>query len=200
MKLGIYELLLDKLMRKFTKGWCIFVTIINFTIFNFILYSIIGYIIEEVYSYVITGSFKKKGFLKGPYKPMYGIAFTILVLLDTYYNFNIFIRLILYLIVPTGVEFISGYLLLKIFNEKYWDYSNLKYNYKGLITLRFSFYWMILCYLGISYVQPFVNNFYISLEKFFRVSNLIIALIMIMDFIYTITIKLNLKKSRLLNS
>ncbi|MGG7144309.1 putative ABC transporter permease [Clostridium nigeriense] len=187
-------------MRKFTKGWCSFVTIINFIIFNFILYSIVGYIIEEVYSYIITGRFKNKGFLKGPYKPMYGIAFTILALLNTYYNFNIFIRLFLYIIVPTTIEFISGYLLLRIFNEKYWDYSDLKYNYRGLITLRFSFYWMILCYFGISYVQPVVNNFYISLENFFRVSNLIISIIMAIDFIYTLTIKLNFKKSRLLNS
>lgn len=180
-------------MRKFTKGWCNFVTIINFTVFNIILYSIVGYIIEVIYNYIITGSFKKKGFLKGPYKPMYGIAFTILVLLDKYYKPNILIRLILYLIVPTAIEFISGYLLLKTFNEKYWDYSDLKYNYKGFITLKFSFYWMLLCYLGIRYVQPIVNNFYISLESFFRVFNLIVALIIIIDFIYTISIKLNLK-------
>ena len=57
-------------------------TIINFTLFNFILYSIVGWIIEGVYSYIITGNFKKEGFMKGPYKPMYGIAFTILVLCD----------------------------------------------------------------------------------------------------------------------
>lgn len=175
-------------------------TIINFTIFNFILYSIAGYLIEEIYSYIINGNFKKEGFLKGPYKPMYGLAFTILVLLDYYFNFNIITRLVLYLIVPTTIEFISGYLLLKIFNEKYWDYSNLKFNYMGLITLSFSFYWMILCYFGIKYVVPLINNFYISLEGVFRVANVIIFSIMVIDFIYTITIKLNLRKSRLLNS
>lgn len=175
-------------------------TVINFTIFNFILYSIVGYLIEEIYSYIINGKFKKEGFLKGPYKPMYGIAFTILVLLDTYFSLSIITRLVIYLIVPTFVEFISGYLLIKIFNEKYWDYSNLKFNYMGLITLRFSFYWMLLCYFGIKYVVPLINNFYISLESVFRVSSSIILLIMIIDFIYTITVKLNLRKSRLLNS
>lgn len=185
---------------KFTKGWCSFVAIINFTIFNFILYSIVGYLIEEIYSYVISGKFKKEGFLKGPYKPMYGIAFTILVLLDTYFSLSIITRLVIYLIVPTSVEFISGYLLLKIFNEKYWDYSNLKFNYMGLITLRFSFYWMFLCYLGIKYIVPLINSFYISLERVFKVSSFIILLIMIIDFIYTITVKINLRKSRLINS
>lgn len=193
-------MLLVKLMMKFTKGWCSILTLINFTVFNFILYSIIGFLIEEIYSYITSGKIKKVGFLNGPYKPMYGVAFTILVLLDYYFNLNIITRFALYLIVPTATEFISGYLLLKIFNEKYWDYSNFKFNFMGLITLRFSFYWMILCYFGMTYIVPIINNYYISLENFFRVSNVILSLIMIVDFIYTITVKLSLRKSRLLNS
>ena len=175
-------------------------TFINFTIFNFILYSVIGYFIEGIYSYIIDGKFKKKGFLKGPYKPMYGIAFTILVLINYYYDLNTISSLILYLIIPTLIEFTSGYLLLKIFNEKYWDYSNIKLNFMGLITLKFSIYWMILCYLGIEYIVPFINSLYISLEKYFRVFNIIVLLIITIDFIYTLSIKLNFKKSRLLNS
>ncbi|MDV4149658.1 putative ABC transporter permease [Clostridium sp. AL.422] len=174
-------------------------TIINFIIFSFILYSIVGFLIEEIYSYITNGKFKKDGFLKGPYKPMYGIAFTVLVLTDNYYNLSIVSRLIMYLIVPTTVEFLSGFLLLKIFNERYWDYSNLKFNYMGLMTLRFSIYWMILCYLGIRYIVPFINNFYISLNNLFRVFNMILLLVMIIDFIYTITVKLEFKKSRLIN-
>ncbi|MFU7517582.1 putative ABC transporter permease [Clostridium sp. HCS.1] len=187
-------------MMKFIKGWCLVLTIMNFTLFNFILYSAVGFFIEGVYSYIINGTFKKEGFLKGPYKPMYGIAFTILVLLDYYYNLSILTRVIVYLIVPTSIEFISGYLLLKIFNERYWDYSDLKFNFMGLITLKFTIYWAVLCYIGIRFFQPTINNFYVSLENLFRVSNIIILLIMIIDFIYTISLKINIKKTRLLNS
>lgn len=186
-------------MMKFTKGWCSIMTIINFTIFNFILYSIIGFYIEGIYSYITNGKFRKEGFLRGPYKPMYGIAFTLLVVIDYYYNLSILTRAILYLTIPTFVEFISGYLLLKIFNEMYWDYSNLKFNFMGLITLKFSIYWAILCYIGIRFFQQFINNFYVSLENFFNVSNIIILLIMTIDFIYTISMKVNIKKTRLLN-
>ncbi|MBD7916519.1 putative ABC transporter permease [Clostridium sp. Sa3CUN1] len=174
--------------------------IIHFAIFNLILYSIIGWIIEGVYNYIITGSFEKEGFLKGPYKPMYGIAFTILVMLDKYYNLNLISKLMLSLIVPTSIEFISGYILSSFFNEKYWDYSSSRLNYKGIITVKFSFYWMILCYFGINFVQPFVNNIYISLEKYFKIFNSVISLIIIIDIIITISIKLKLKNSRLLNS
>lgn len=186
-------------MRKFTKDG-VNMTIIHFTIFNFILYSIVGWIIEGVYSYIITGCFKKEGFLKGPYKPMYGIAFTILIILNKYYNFNLISKFILYLFIPTSVEFISGYLLNKFFDERYWDYSNSKLNYKGIITLKFSLYWMILCYFGINFIQPFVNSLYANLEKTFKIFNVLIGLIIILDIIATINIKLKLKNSRLLNS
>lgn len=161
-------------------------TIINFIIFNLILYSIIGWLIEGLYSYVVSGSFNKERFMKGPYKPMYGIAFTILVLCDKYLNINIVLKFILYFIVPTAVEFISGYLLKEMFNKQYWDYSNLKMNYKGLITLRFSFYWFVLCYIGLNVVQPIINSIYLSLEKGFRISNLIFSFVIIFDLIITI--------------
>lgn len=175
-------------------------TILSLTIFNLIFYSIVGWIIEEVYSFVITGKFKKEGFLKGPYKPMYGIAFTLLILFNEYFNLNIITTIMLYILVPTIVEFISGYLLLKVFNEMYWDYSKLRYNYKGLVTLKFSLYWGVLSYIGITYVNPIVRNFYLSLEVFIRPINVILAIIILVDIILTITSKLNLKKSRLLNS
>ncbi|MDU5111315.1 MAG: hypothetical protein E6248_12790, partial [Clostridium sp.] len=81
-------------------------TILSLTIFNLIFYSIVGWIIEEVYSFIITGRFKKEGFLKGPYKPMYGIAFTLLILFNEYFNLNIITTIMIYILVPTIVEFI----------------------------------------------------------------------------------------------
>lgn len=163
-------------------------TMINFTIFNFLLYSIVGWLIEGIYSYIICGNFKKEEFMKGPYKPMYGIAFTILVLFNRYLDLNLSETIIISLIVPTTVEFISGYLLREIFNKQYWDYSKLKCNYKGLITLRFSIYWMILCYIGINLVQPIINSVYLSLERFLRIPNVIGLFIMLLDFIITVKV------------
>ncbi|MDZ4956887.1 hypothetical protein GNF51_13945, partial [Clostridium perfringens] len=100
--------------------------VINFILFNFVLYSVAGWLIEGIYSYIVSGKFKKEGFMKGPYKPMYGIAFTSLVVCNEYFNFNIIVTLLLFLVIPTSVEFISGYLLKEIFNKQYWDYSNLR--------------------------------------------------------------------------
>ncbi|AYE35111.1 putative ABC transporter permease [Clostridium septicum] len=128
--------------------------------FNFVLYSFIGWIIEEVYAYFIKGNFKKEGFLKGPFKPMYGFAMTILVVFNRISHPNILIMTILSFIVPTTIEYISGDLLKKVFNKVYWDYSNLTHNFNGLISLRFSFYWTFLCLIGVYYFQPLVDMVY----------------------------------------
>ena len=53
--------------------------------FNFFLYGVIGWIIEEVYCFAVTGHFQEDGFLYGPFKPMYAIVMAILILLqDTF--------------------------------------------------------------------------------------------------------------------
>ena len=55
--------------------------------FNFFLYGMIGWIIEEIYCFAVTGHFQEDGFLYGPFKPMYAIAMSILILLqDTFIN------------------------------------------------------------------------------------------------------------------
>ena len=51
-----------------------------FYVFNFVLYSFLGWILEEVYSYFTFGYFKEHGFLNVPFKPMYGIALFILIM------------------------------------------------------------------------------------------------------------------------
>ena len=76
--------------------------------FNFIIYSFIGWIIEETYSFTITGKFKKDGFLNGPFKPMYGIAITFLILCNEILDINGIPLILLCFLIPTTVEYISG--------------------------------------------------------------------------------------------
>lgn len=155
-------------------------------IFNFILYSYIGWLIEVLYCYYKTGSFKKGGFLKSPLKPMYGFAMTILVSFKRFINPNIFIMMILGFIIPTSIEYISGYLLKKLFNKTYWDYSDLKYNISGLISLVFSFYWIFLCLFGVYYFQPIVEKVYIKFYTCFEILSPILLIFIVLDFLLTI--------------
>ena len=159
--------------------------ILFYLIFNLIFYSFIGWIIEEAYSFIITRSFKKEGFLKGPFKPMYGIASTILILYNQILDIDGIPLIILCFLIPTTVEYISGYMLKHIFNKVYWDYSNLKYNIHGFVTIKFSLYWMLLSFIGIYFLQPVVYDIYRELEKVLIIAVCFLSIILIIDLVLT---------------
>lgn len=161
--------------------------ILYFIGFNFIIYSFLGWVIEELYCFIINRKFKKDGFLKGPIKPMYGISMTALVL--SYYVINIrgLFLAILCFIIPTSVEYISGYLMKQVFNEIYWSYKNVRFNIQGYICLKFSSYWMALSFIGVYYLQPVLNDFYSSVDEIYlKAALIIISSGIIFDFISTV--------------
>lgn len=157
-----------------------------YLIFNFVLYSFIGWGIEEAYSFVITGELKKDGFLNGPFKPMYGIAFTYLIFCSEILEIEGFPLIILCFLIPTTVEYISGSALKYIFNESYWDYSNFKYNLHGFVTLKFSMYWTLLSYIGIQFLQPAVYIFYEKYEENLIMGIFLFVIVLIMDLLLTL--------------
>lgn len=164
--------------------------LIVYSLISFIFYSFVGWIIEILYHFSIHKNFKKRGFLRGPYKPMYGIAFTILILCKEVLHVNILTMALLCFIVPTFIEYISGYLLKNIFHEVYWDYSNLKYNLNGIITLRFSIYWCVLSLIGVYKIHPFIYKN--VLLNFYEEINILMC-VFISIFLDDLFMKLSLK-------
>lgn len=110
------------------------------SLFYFMAYSVCGWFLENVYSLATRGVFWKEGFMKGPYKPMYGFA-PLLLLHFGREAPNPFLMLGLCFAVPTAVEYASGMLLQGLFGRQWWDYSNNRWQLQGHICLRFSLYW-----------------------------------------------------------
>lgn len=157
-----------------------------YLIFNFILYSFLGWGIEESYSFVITGGLKKDGFLNGPFKPMYGLAFTYLIFCNEILQIDGVPLMILCFLIPTTVEYISGSALKYIFNKSYWDYSNFKYNLHGFVTIKFSIYWTLLSYIGIRFLQPAIYFFYKEHKGNLLVGIFLFLIVLIIDLLLTL--------------
>lgn len=111
-----------------------------------------GWVLEVIYRSIESKSFINPGFMSGCCLPIYGAGGLALYMLCLPANSLISepgLRLAAIFIggsiVMTVIEFIGGTLALKIYNLKLWDYSDRKFNYKGLICLRFSIYWGICC-------------------------------------------------------
>jgi uncharacterized membrane protein len=116
------------------------------------VYAFFGWLLEVSYYYFKTKTFVNRGFLIGPYVPIYGLSVLSLHLLLNPYinNFNslniYYIGLIFaaIIIVSTLLELVGGMGLYALFGIRWWDYSEEKFNYKGYVCLKFSLYWGIL--------------------------------------------------------
>lgn len=151
-------------------------------LFNFFLFSIFGWILENIYSLFSYGHFQKDGFLNIPLKPMYGIAMSTLILFNETIAKNNYFFLLLCFIIPTSVEYITGKLMRNYFNKNYWDYSKCKFNIDGIVCVKFSIYWMILSYVGIIYIYPFIyNNLHILIYPYLVVTITLLSLILLID-------------------
>lgn len=122
----------------------------------FFIYAFVGWAIEVIFHTVNTGKFVNRGFLNGPWCPIYGVSFAIIILLLTPLQHNLAILFCGSFALATLMEFVTGFLLEKIFNDKWWDYSNEPFNIKGYICLKFSLMWGLACTFVMRIIHPLI--------------------------------------------
>ncbi|BCZ45084.1 membrane protein [Clostridium gelidum] len=128
----------------------------------FFMYSFLGWVMETCYVSILDKKFINRGFVNGPVCTIYGFgALAVYFILKPFEN-NILILFIMGIIVPSILEYFTGWLMEVIFKTTWWDYSNYKFNIKGRICLFNSIIWGLLTVALFLVIQPFVN-FIVSL-------------------------------------
>lgn len=166
-------------------------------IYGFLIFaicSIIGYFIEVTWVFLNSKKFINRGFLCGPWIPIYGIgAVLILFSLMQYYNDPVVV-FIFGMIITSALEYFVSFLLEKLFSNRWWDYSDKPYNINGRICLRNSIAFGVLSLVIIYLIMPLLTLLFSLLEfKSWRVIALIIFIIFLLDTIYSVIIAYNLK-------
>ena len=129
---------------------------LNHLLAFFIFYSIAGWCIEVIYHAVTTGKFINRGFLNGPVCPIYGCGATIVILALTPLQDNLLLLYAGSVILTSALEFITGFILEKIFHQRWWDYTDEHFNIMGYVCLRFSLMWGFGCVFVMKLIQPAV--------------------------------------------
>lgn len=122
----------------------------------FMFYAVVGWCTEVIYKTTCTGKFVNRGFLNGPLCPIYGVGATIVILCLTPIQDNLIILYIGSVVLTSALEFVTGLVLEKIFHQKWWDYTEDKFNIMGYVCLRFSLLWGIGCVMVMKVIQPMV--------------------------------------------
>lgn len=123
-----------------------------------IIYSLLGWIVETIYCSVLDGYFVERGFLNGPLCPIYGFGALFVLLLLNQYSDNVVIVFIFGMIYTTIIEYITSFIMEKLFKMRWWDYSDYKFNIRGRVCLRNSFLFGFLCVVLIEIIHPFTEN------------------------------------------
>ena len=109
---------------------------IEMYIMLFFIYSLAGWLIEMIPATIREKKFVDRGFLVGPYCPIYGCGVILITLLLQKYADDVVVTFFLSVIICGTLEYLTSYIMEKIFKARWWDYSNNKFNINGRICLE----------------------------------------------------------------
>lgn len=154
----------------------------------FITYSFIGWIIEIVNEIIVNKKLINRGFLIGPYCPIYGFGSIIMIycISNTSDVLGTFLKII---VICALLEYITSYIMEKLFKTRWWDYSYSKFNLNGRICLEtmilFGIGGCILLYI----INPFIVEIYSSIPNILLyILSIILFIILITDVILSFNI------------
>lgn len=120
----------------------------------FIIFSFLGWCLEVLYGRVVLKRFVNRGFLVGPLCPLYGTGCVLLyLLLNGYANDPIMLTLAS-MAVCSILEYITSFIMEKLFKTRWWDYSNMKFNINGRICLEMIIPFGLLGLLVVKFLFP----------------------------------------------
>ena len=121
----------------------------------FIAYSILGWVYESIICSIDEKKFINRGFLNGPYCPIYGAGAILDVLILGKIS-NPVLLFFLGMIVTCSLEYVTSYLMEKLFNARWWDYSERKFNINGRVCLLGAVVFGTFSVLLIKLIHPFL--------------------------------------------
>lgn len=129
----------------------------------FFVYAFLGWCVEVCFQAVTTGKIVNRGFLNGPWCPIYGVGIVSVLLLLSPVSDHLVLLFLLGMLLCSLVELVVGWLLEKIFHTRWWDYTDRPFQLGGYICLEFSLMWGVAVTFTVRLIHPaifaFVNFF-----------------------------------------
>lgn len=153
----------------------------------FIIYSIVGFVIETIFGILTKGVLEsRKSFIIGPFCSIYGLGAVIMILALQKFKKNNYTLFFGGFLVGSIIEYVVSLIGEALFHVVWWDYSDMAFNINGRICVAFSMFWGILAIYLITHFNPKVDKF---LERFsykqLKKSVIIIMIFLMIDMIIT---------------
>lgn len=122
----------------------------------FTIYSLLGWICESTYCSILAKKFVNRGFLNGPFCPIYGVGALLIVKLLSPFSDNLVILFFASLLLTSLLEYLTGFAMEKLFHAKWWDYSHRRFNIQGRVCLGNALIFGVMGVVVMRLVHPFV--------------------------------------------
>lgn len=129
-----------------------------YLILYFFVYGFLGWCTEVAFAACKERKFVNRGFLNGPICPIYGIGVGIVVQFLTPYQDNLLALYVMSVVLVTALEWVTGFILEKVFHNKWWDYSKMPLNLNGYVCLLFSLIWGVACVVIVEFIHPLIHK------------------------------------------
>ena len=131
----------------------------------FFIYCFCGWIFESTYVSLCKHRFVNRGFMRGPFLPLYGSGAILMLFVSIPVENHLVLVYLAGCIAATALEYVTGVCMEKLFKVRYWDYSKQKFNYKGQICLSSTLAWGGLTIFLLKVIHPPIERFVLGLNE-----------------------------------
>ena len=146
----------------------------------FLIYGVIGWIFESALRSIADKKFVNRGFLFGPFIPIYAFGVTGFVFLlnplytlkpleftlvglpqghqTVYFDYKYYLIMVGGMVIASILEYVVSFSMEKLFNQRWWDYTPYKYNTKGRVCFSITFCWGALSVAAVRFIHPLIGK------------------------------------------
>lgn len=124
----------------------------------FIIYSFLGWVCECIYCSIPVKHFINRGFLSGPYCPIYGLGATAVIYMLSPFLAQPLLLFIFGVLITSVLEYVTSWIMEALFQTKWWDYSTYFANLHGRICLKNSTLFGILVMVVMYGIHPMIMD------------------------------------------
>ncbi|MDC7227854.1 MAG: putative ABC transporter permease [Spirochaetales bacterium] len=153
----------------------------------FFVFAVLGWLIEVAFRSIYLRHPVNPGFHKGPWLPLYGSAGSVNYLVSSNLSsYPLMLRMLFYLVLCTAFEFLAGVFLEKVFHKRYWDYSEHRFNIRGLVCPVYSIGWVVISVIVELFILPEMQSLIVLIpDNMLLRTDLVLISVFGVDFMFS---------------
>lgn len=164
-------------------------------LFFFYFYCFFGWCFESCYVSIKKRKLVNRGFLRGPFLPLYGSGAIMMLVVSMPFQDNLLLVYLAGCVGATALEYVTGVTMEALFKVRYWDYSNQKLHFQGHICLSSTLAWGALTILMTEFLHKPVEQFVLMIpDTVLTFATLFLTIVIVGDFVMSFRTALDLRE------